>query len=126
FFGIVAVLVGASVLAFRAIMTLRPGPASPRTIKARKMLYLSMALGGIIGVVLQLGDTSSDALIEGPLPPAIAVFAIAALLIVLPWVSWNWWRNIDEHEAQSYKDGALVGIYTYSAITPVWWFGWRG
>ncbi|MFN6936226.1 MAG: hypothetical protein ACK4NZ_13880 [Tsuneonella sp.] len=126
FFGILAVLVGSTWLAIRAVKALRAGPASPRTTKARKMLYLSMALGGVVGVVLQLGDTSSNAMIEGPLPPAIAVFAIAALLIGVPLVSWNWWRNIDEHEAQSYKDGALVGIYTYSAITPIWWFGWRG
>lgn len=123
---IVAVLVGSIWVTIRAVKALRPGPASPRTTKARKMLYLSMGLGAIVGLVLQLGSPGGEINLEGPLPPTVALLAIVALLVGVPLVSWNWWRNIDEHEAQAYKDGALVGIYAYSAITPIWWFGWRG
>ena len=124
--GIVLVLVGSSYLAFKAMRALRPGPASPRTTKARKMLYLSAVLGLVVGVALQLGEVDKEVLLEGPLSPGVAVFAIAILLIGVPIVSWIWWRNIDEHEAQAYKDGALVGIYAHSAIAVTWWLGWRG
>lgn len=124
--GIVLVLSGSAWFAFKAMRALRPGPASPRTVKARNMLYISGALGAVVGFALQLGEVDPDMLLEGPLSPGVALFAIAILLVFVPIVSWIWWRNIDEHEAQAYKDGALVGIYAYSAITVTWWFGWRG
>lgn len=104
------------------------GKLSPRTKKARSILYASGAVGAVLGVVLQLGAFEADPamLAEGPLPPLTAAIAIAVWLIAVPILSWIWWKNIDEHEASAYKDGALVGIYAYSAIAPTWWFGWRG
>lgn len=123
---ILVVLFGSAWLAIRALRELRPGPASPRTTKARKMLYISAAIGAVVGGVLQLGGIDHGMLLEGPLPPAIALFAMAILLVGVPVVSWIWWRNIDEHEAQAYKDGALVGMYAYAAIATIWWLGWRG
>lgn len=124
--GIILVLAGSGWLAVRALAALRPGPASPRTTRARRMIYASMILGGVVGVLLQIGAVDSSRLIEGSLSPVAAIVAIAGLLVGVTIISWIWWRNIDEHEALSYKDGALAGMYAHSAITMTWWFGWRG
>lgn len=103
-------------------------PLSPRTGKARSMLYLSMAIGAVLGAVISFGSLGDDprTLWSGPIAPGIALFAIAVWIIAVPLMSWRWWRNIDEHEALAYKDGALAGIYAYSFVAPSWWMGWRG
>lgn len=104
------------------------GPVSPRTRRSRNMVVVSMLLGALIGALLVLGGISDDPfrLVDSPLPPLVAVLAIAVWLIVVPVITWIWWKNIDEVEAEAYKDGALLGIYAYTFIAPSWWIGWRG
>lgn len=129
-----ALVGGSAAVLIRTLPKLDPGEASPRTRRARTMLYVSMAIGGVLGAVLQIGALRSNPdggffpleAFSGPVSPAIAIFAIAVWLIAVPIVSIHWWRNVDEHEALAYKDGALAGIYAYSAIAPTWWMGWRG
>jgi len=101
---------------------------SPRTRKARSMLYLSMAIGAVLGAAISFGSLGEDprSVWSGPVAPGVALFAIAVWIGAVPLLSWRWWRNIDEHEALAYKDGALAGMYAYSFVTPTWWMGWRG
>ncbi|MXO73841.1 hypothetical protein GRI40_01205 [Altererythrobacter aerius] len=104
------------------------GIMSPRQRTARRMVILSMAIGAVLGAALQISALDGDplAISTGPVPPFAALVTIAVFLTAVPAVSWRWWRSIDEHEALSYKDGALVAVYAYSAIAPTWWMAWRG
>ena len=124
------VLVVGSLFVLRGVVPhMLGGGVSPRTKRARTMVYLSAAIGGVIGAVLQLGALRGGdpaAAVTGPIPPLVAAFVIAVWLIAVPLISLRWWRNVDEHEALAYKDGALAGVYAYSAIAPTWWIGWRG
>jgi hypothetical protein len=123
-----AVMAGGGYVLWRALPRFRSGIVSPRTRRARSILYLSMAVGGVLGAVLQFSTLGADPRdsITGPISPAVSAFAIAIWVIVVPLLSWRWWRNVDEHEALAYKDGALVAMYAYSAIAPTWWMAWRG
>lgn len=124
----IALVAGCVWAVVRTIPRLQGAVVSPRTRRARSMLYLSMAVGAVIGLAMSLGALGNDPreLWAGPVSPVAAMFAIAVWVIAVPLLSWRWWRNIDEHEALAYKDGALAAMYTYSAIAPPWWVGWRG
>lgn len=123
-----AIVIGSAAYLWRTLPRLLGGRVAPRIRQARGMLYLSGAVGLVLGAVIQLGvlGTPDADPWSGPLPPAVAAFAIAVWLIAVPLLSWRWWRNIDEVEALAYKDGSLVAIYAYCAIAPSWWMGWRG
>jgi hypothetical protein len=123
-----ALIAASAIYLWRTLPKLLGGRVSPRTRQARSMIYLSAAIGLVLGTVMQfgmLGQPAADVW-NGPMPPAIAALSIGVWLIAVPIVSWRWWRNIDEVEALAYKDGSLIGIYAYCAIAPTWWMGWRG
>ena len=107
-------------------------PISDRTRQARKMLFASMLLGLVIGISLSIGSifvSGGDSLAffdDAPMPPAIAIGVSALYAVMLPIISWRWWRNIDEHEARAYGDGAIIAISAYSVIAPGWWLLARG
>ncbi|HUQ13190.1 MAG TPA: hypothetical protein VM055_02840 [Novosphingobium sp.] len=132
--GAAMIAIGAWVVLRRVIPALLPTQSSPRVGKARRMVMLSGAVGGVLGMFLALvalssGQSSSDVmagLSSSPLPRWVALVAIAVWVGAVPWLTINWHRNIDEHEAQAYRDGALAGIYAYFAIAPTWWMAWRG
>ena len=128
--GIMAVLLAAGALILKRMAPyFTAGPLAPRAKRSRRMLIASMFVGAIVGVALTLGTgIGEDPLdvLAGPIPPAIAAAVIAIWLIVVPVLSWNWWKNVDEVEAGAYKTGALYGVYAYAFIAPTWWVGWRG
>lgn len=105
--------------------------ASPRVVRSRKLITLSAAIGGVLGLMLALGSLAQgqeppSVFSNEPMLPWMALAAIAVWLIVVPPLTWRWHQSIDEHEARAYRDGTLAGIYAYCAIAPTWWFGWRG
>jgi hypothetical protein len=62
---------------------------------------------------------------NGPVSPVLAAGLIAAWLIPGPLLTWLWWRQIDEHEAGAYREGAVVAIHAYVFLTPAWWIATR-
>jgi hypothetical protein len=133
----IAIIAGALLLAIGSawwLVRLKPWgnrkePVSPRTRKANNLLLLSGGLGGLIGAALSLGTLRLDdpfALFSnGPMPPAVVIPIIAVWLLIVPVISVQWHRNVDEHEAEAYKFGGIAALYLYAFVTPAWWLAWR-
>jgi hypothetical protein len=105
------------------------GPFTPRGRRATVSAAVACVIGMAVGAGLSLsGDAPTQPLdfMEGPLPSGIAAGLIALIVLVLAPITWFWHRNIDEHEEQSYRTGALLALYFYSAAAPIWWLGHRG
>ncbi len=104
----------------------------PKVKRSRAMMVLSGVIGGAIGLVLVIGQIQIDrtappsALANGPIPMWTAIFLIVVILTLVPWLTWQWHRSVDEHESEAYRDGTVAGIYAYSALSICWWLGWRG
>ena len=105
-------------------------PMSAKTRKANNLLLLSGALGGVIGAALSIATISMDnpyALFsDAPMSRWAVIPALAVWLLVVPVISWQWHRSIDEHEAEAYKFGGIAALYLYAFLAPAWWFAWRG
>jgi len=128
--GAVAVIAGCALLLRRVLPALYR-QSSPRVTKSRRLITASAGIGAVLGLVLALGGLAQgrqppSVFSNQPMLPWIALGAIAVWLIVVPPLTWQWHRSIDEHEARAYRDGTLAGIYAYCAIAPTWWLGWRG
>ncbi len=109
----------------------RNEPQPPRIKRARAMLLIALGIGALIGLALGIfGDTqgASHGLqnLQGDWPPAVSIglFVLATATIVPTTIVWH--RNIDEHEAGAYRDGAIWGGYTYIALASGWWVLARG
>jgi len=131
----IAVGLAAGLLSIWGLLRLKPWagngePMSPKTRKANNLLLASGALGGVLGAVLAISTVSLDepfALFSNsPMSPGVVVLAIAVWLLVVPLLSWQWHRSIDEHETDAYQVGGLIGLYLYAFLVPAWWFAWRG
>jgi hypothetical protein len=131
---IIAVGLAAGLAALVGLMRLKPWagsgePMSPKTRKANKMLALAALLGGLFGAALSISTVSMDnpwALFSNsPMSPWIVIPAIAVWLSIVPAISWQWHRSIDEHEAEAYKFGGVASLYLYAFLTPAWWLAWR-
>lgn len=129
----VAALAGAAFLVRQLTRTV-PGlltHAAPRVLRARRLIAVSVVVGIVLGVAMAIGEISPESgdvrfLSDAPIKGWIAGLAIAVWLIVVPPLTLAWHRSIDEHEAQAYRQGALVAGYAYLFVTPAWWMGWRG
>lgn len=117
------------------LFRLKPWPAddeplAPSQRRARAMLVLSGGIGGLLGIILSLGMLGDEDLglvfSNAPLAPVAAAVVLAVWLLLTPVLTWVWWRNIDEHEAQAYTYGAVAALHIYYFVTPGWWIGWRG
>ena len=96
-----------------------------------RMTWGSGIFGGLIALALIAGDImgANDGNIfgNGALPPALAIILSVAIGIVLPAVTYYWHKRvIDEQEEAAYRTGALIAIYAFWFIAPVWWLLWRG
>lgn len=101
-------------------------PVAPRVRSARNLLALMVAIGVPLGVIMGIADNGAGLLFSnGPVSPVIAVVAIIIWTIAAPVLSWAWWRKIDEHEADAYRDGALVAAHAYLFLAPAWWMATR-
>ena len=101
-------------------------PEAPRIKSARKILIAVMIFSAPLGILLAMSDDGAMGLFSNsPVSPTIALIALAIWLIPVPLLSWLWWRRVDEHEANAYRDGALIAAHAYLLITPTWWLGAR-
>ena len=105
-------------------------PISPKTRKANNLLMLSGAIGAVIGGALAIGTIRMDnpfgVFSNGALSPAIVIPILVVWLVLVPLISLQWHRNVDEHEANAYQFGALAAVYLYAFLAPAWWLAWRG
>lgn len=100
-------------------------PRSPRVRSARNILIASFVIALPLGILVGFGDGGTQAFLSNG-----RVSSLAALLAITTWavaflLTWLWWKKIDEHEAGSYRDGALVAAHAYLFITPAWWMASR-
>ena len=103
-------------------------PETPRATRARRMLVIAGAIGVVLGLLFAMGGMGEPgfAVSEAPIPPIIALATLAIIGIAVPAVTFAWHRSVDEHEEQVYRFSALIAIYTYSWISPMWWIAARG
>ena len=88
-------------------------------------------VGGFIGLTLAFADTmgANDGNIfgNGALPPVVAIILSVVIGVVLPAVTFYWHKHVvDEQEDAAYRAGALIAIYAFWFVAPVWWLLWRG
>jgi hypothetical protein len=103
-----------------------PVPETPRVRNARRIMFISLGLGAVFGVMLAMGDGDEVTLFtNAAVSPRFAIVAIVSFAISLPLLTWLWWRNVDEHEADAYREGAFVAIHAYFFVVPVWWMASR-
>ena len=111
---------------WRYLSTAPQEPEAPRIKRARQLLYAMAAVGGVLGFLLAAGNEGGlDVFSNGPVDPALAIAAIAIFLVFVPIATWMWWKSIDEHEADAYRDGSTIAIHAYYFIVPAWWLASR-
>jgi len=87
-------------------------------------------VGGFIGLTLAFADTmgANDGNIfgNGALPPVVAIILSVVIGLVLPAVTFYWHKHVvDEQEDAAYRAGAVIAIYAFWFVAPVWWLLWR-
>ena len=101
-------------------------PVAPRVRKARRLMIAVVVMSVVLGIILALAaDGETDVFSNGPISPVIAAVAIGLWLIAGPVSTWLWFRNVDEHEADAYRDGAQVAAHVFMFVTPAWWLASR-
>lgn len=105
--------------ALRKLRAIFAEPTGKKTRRARILVAISLVIGAVIGVLLNVG--SADSGMGGPLDPTLAIGLAVVALVVIPVLTLIWWRALDEHEAGAYSDGALIALNAYLSITAAWW-----
>lgn len=88
-------------------------------------------IGGVIGLTLaaadMMGANDGNIFGSGALPPIIAIILSIVLGLVMPAVTIYWHKHVvDEQEDAAYRAGALIAMYAFWYVAPVWWLLWRG
>lgn len=101
-------------------------PEAPRVKSARMILIAAMVISVPVGIILAASDDSANGVFSNaPITSVIAISLIALWLIPVPVLTWMWWRRVDEHEANAYRDGGFVAVHAYLFLTPAWWIASR-
>ena len=101
-------------------------PVAPRVKSARTILLAAVVLSVPLGIIIASADDGGSTFISNaPVNPSLALLAIGLWLVAGPLLSWLWWKRVDEHEADAYRDGALVAVHAYMFVTPAWWMATR-
>ncbi|PLK25931.1 hypothetical protein [Novosphingobium sp. TH158] len=105
-------------------------PRSPRQRANRLVLYSTMAVGVVAGILLQIGEqemggSTSFLGYDTPLDPAVAI-GLLATLPVIAWLYYRWHQSADEHDQAAYNFGGMLSLYTYFFASIGWWIAWRG
>jgi hypothetical protein len=106
-------------------------PLTRRERLNNRIVAGSGVFGALLALVLAMaGDINAgnpDIFSDGPISPVIAIIVAFTFGVLAPLLSWYWHaRVIDEQEDAAYRSGALLAIYAFWFVAPVWWFLWRG
>jgi hypothetical protein len=101
---------------------------TPRSRRLAMAMGVAIVVSPILGVALASVEHSTGASIgsNAPIPAGIAIALIVGSLLILVPTTWIWHRNIDEHESEAYRTGALIALYFFTAAAPIWWLAHRG
>lgn len=113
--------------------TKQSGERVPRRERLNNRIIWGCGIfGGIIGLTLALsgnmdGISEPNVLANGPISPVLAVILAVAIGIVMPAITYYWHKHVvDEQEDAAYRAGALIAIYAFWFVAPVWWLLSRG
>jgi hypothetical protein len=113
--------------------TKQSGERVPRRERLNNRIIWGCGIfGGIIGLTLALtgnmGAANEPSLFaSGPMSPMLAIILAVAIGIVPPAITFYWHKHVvDEQEDAAYRTGALVALYAFWLVAPIWWFLWRG
>jgi hypothetical protein len=96
-----------------------------------RVLIGSFLFGGVTGIALALTGSfdanESNLFATGAMSPMLAIIMSVSVGLIMPAVTFYWHKNVvDEQEEAAYRFGALIAMYAFWFIAPVWWFLWRG
>ena len=124
------------VLAFAIWRLFRQMKQSDQKMPQREKVYNrfligSFIFGGVTGLVLALNGSfdanENNLFATGDMSPVLAIILSIALGVIVPVITFYWHKNVvDEQEEAAYRFGALIAMYAFWFIAPVWWFLWRG
>lgn len=127
--GFLALAVIASWLSWRLKRADLSGPMAANEKVSRNLVLASGTIGGLLGLMIAIGGIQKDDPLylfgNGPLEPALGGIFLAVWLVIVPVISFLWWRVINEHEARSYSFGGMAALNVYYFVTLGWWIGWR-
>lgn len=125
---------GLATLAYRLGRRLlgRKAQVPSRERRSRNILIGSCLFGLVTGMVIAIfglaGETANSFAFftNSSLSPAVAIGLALIVVVIIPLISWQWHRSIDEHERDAYRAGAVAGGYLFLIGAPAWWLLWRG
>lgn len=129
-----AAVLGALLVALLAIIyamwrlwpSISAEPVAPSVKSARMILVVTAIVGVPLGVLMGSADHEAYGLFtNAPVSPIVAISSIALWLIAVPVLTWLWWRRVDEHEADAYRDGASIALHAYFFLVPALWMASR-
>jgi hypothetical protein len=110
----------------------RNGEKVPRREKVyNRFMVGSFIFGGVTGLVLALTgsvDATVTSLISNnAMSPMLAIIMSVEIGVILPAMTFYMHKHaVDEQEEAAYRFAALIAIYAFWIIAPVWWLLWRG
>ena len=123
-------------LAFAIWKLFRQMQQSDQKLPQREKVYNrfligSFLFGGATGLVLALTGSfdanENNLFATGDMSPVLAIILSIALGVIVPVITFYWHKNVvDEQEEAAYRFGALIAMYAFWFIAPVWWFLSRG
>lgn len=106
-------------------------PLGPRSRLARQLLWASVGLGVLVGIVLAIvGWADTPGFYQNPILSDSPLSGVAVAVLIAGWIaslaiSAKWHLTIDEHEQAAYNFGGMLSLYGYVAVTVGWWLLWR-
>lgn len=104
---------------------------SPKMREYQIIMAVTVLLGGVIGILMQVGAGPSHAKglsalsYEASMTPAVSAVLLATLPL-LAWLYYRWHKTADEHEQAAYNFGGMLSLYAYFFASIGWWTAWRG
>jgi uncharacterized membrane protein YidH (DUF202 family) len=124
------------VLAFAIWRLFRQMKRSDQKVPQREKVYNrfligSFLFGGVTGLILAMtgsfDETEAGLISNDAMSPMLAIILSIALGVIVPAITFYWHKNVvDEQEEAAYRLGALIAMYAFWFIAPVWWLLWRG
>ncbi|WP_445785531.1 hypothetical protein [Sphingorhabdus sp.] len=108
------------------------GEKVPRREKVyNRFLVGCFLLGGVTGLALSLTGsfdaTETSLMSNAAMSPVLAIILSIAIGVIAPAITLYWHKHVvDEQEEAAYRFGALIAMYAFWFIAPVWWLLWRG